>query len=95
MSNKMHIKGVSYPSDVKAKNTDSHVLPVRPGQFIWLVLIGIIWLLVSNYGTPHLRYYYRYSGTTDQPYYHSCQYIGLHSQTIKPHDGKCPLFKLF
>ena len=96
MSKDMHIKGISYPSENRDKNLNAEKIPpVRPGQFIWLGVIVVLGILVTMFGTPHLRFQYQYTGARSNPHYLSCQYIGIHSQTINPQTGKCPLIRLF
>ena len=96
MSKNMRIKGISYPSDNRGKNLNAEkVYPVRPGQFIWLGVIAALGFLVAVFGTPHLRFKYQYTGARFHPHYLSCQYVGIHSRTIRPHSGKCPLIRLF
>ncbi len=96
MNKNMRIKGISYPSDNRDKTQDYRAIPlVRPGQFIWLGVIAALGILVAVFGTPHLRFYYQYTGARSYPHYLSCQYVGIHSRTIHPHSGKCPLVRLF
>lgn len=94
MKNRAQIKGVDYPETVHGAIKFRPKTPiVRPRQFVWLAaLIGIV-MGVAVFGTPHIRYIYRYTGSYENPYYLTCDYAGWHSQRFVPDDGRCPLFK--
>lgn len=71
------------------------VWPVHPKYLLWAAAFGVLVWIYQAYGTPHLRFKYSYSGHAQRPYYHTCDYIGLHSRRYTPRDGQCPLFKFF
>jgi len=90
------IRGISYPSDKRDKKLNAKKVSLfRPMQFIWLGIVVLFGILAVMFGTPHLRFKYQYEGSRSHPYYLSCQYAGINSQRIIPHDGKCPLVRLF
>jgi len=68
------------------------VAPVRPRNLLWIAMLGGMWVALEVYGTPHLRVQYTWSGKTDRPYYHVCNYWGLSSFRVHPPNGECPLF---
>lgn len=67
---------------------------MRPSKLLWVAIIagaaGSMWL----YGTPHMLWNYRYTGSYDQKFYTSCDYIGRDSQRVRPHNGECPFVML-
>lgn len=67
---------------------------VRPTKLLWVAVItaalGAMWL----YGTPHMLWNYRYTGSYENKYYTSCDYIGRDSQTVWPRLGECPFVML-
>jgi len=70
------------------------VMPIRPRNLVWIVILACLWGGAEFYGTPHLRIQYTWSGKDERPYYHLCDYWGLSSFRIVPADGVCPLFVL-
>lgn len=96
MTDKMRIEGLSYPDNSNDKARQSYKRPtaICLRHFIWLLVLGALVTWVSLFGTPHLRYIYTYTGTSEQPYYRSCYYVGWNSQQIFPYNGRCPLIKL-
>lgn len=67
---------------------------VRASKLLWVpIAIGLattFWM----FGTPHLLWTYRYSGSHESKYYLSCDYLGRDSQTVEPRNGECPLIAL-
>ncbi|WP_422363234.1 hypothetical protein [Pyruvatibacter mobilis] len=61
-----------------------HLLWLPPVLALLLIDPGII-------PTPHLRFAGTYSSTSADPYFHHCDYVGLHSRRISPPDGRCPI----
>ena len=70
------------------------VMPVRLRNLIWLPVVIGAWGAMDQYGTPHLRLRYVWSGSASAPFYHSCSYWGLHPFQLNPSDGACPLIRL-
>lgn len=81
----------------KTRRTKRSAAPKRPvfirlRSLLWLPVIGgLIWG-IHAFGTPHLRFAYRYVGAEHSRDYTSCDYVGLHSRRVFPVDGHCPLF---
>lgn len=85
------IADVSYPKPRRARNRH-FVAPVRLRHLLWLPPLLALWLAdLPAYGTPHLRMTATYSEIAGQRVYRRCDYAGLHSRTIHPPDGRCPL----
>lgn len=70
------------------------VWPVRPRNFVWVVVVGAVLAAASIFGTPHLRYQYVWNGNPTAPRYFACDYVGLHSFHLEPADGECPVLTL-
>ncbi len=62
------------------------LLPVLP-----LIAIVIVFLLPQ---TPHLRIAYTYTGPSQRPIYHTCQYFGIHG-TVDVFGQDCPIVRYF
>ncbi|WP_417729046.1 hypothetical protein [Roseovarius sp.] len=64
---------------------------IRSSKLLWLPLmisgVGAVWVL----GTPHMLWNYRYTGSSEDKYYLSCDYVGRDSQTVEPRNGECPV----
>lgn len=76
----------------KSKTDRQFVWPVRLKHLLWLP--PVLALLLIDPGilpTPHLRFAGAYSGTSADPYFHHCDYVGLHSRRVTPPDGHCPI----
>ncbi len=71
---------------------------IRFRYFIWLLVPVAIYVMSENYGSPHMRWSYRYvdnAMASSDRYYTQCTYIGFSSvQTLTPSHGACPLFRL-
>lgn len=66
---------------------------VRFRHLLWVVVLGGGYAATQVYGTPHLLTTYTYWGPHDSPSFSTCNYWGLHSQTVSV-DGACPLFRM-
>jgi hypothetical protein len=77
-------------TDHRRKNKVPFVAPIRLRNLLWLVVLGSAWLAAYQFGTPHLRVRYTWSGPTSFPVYHACTYWGLHSFELVPRHGECP-----
>jgi hypothetical protein len=67
---------------------------VRPTKLLWLPAVGALFTAVALFGTPHVLWTYRYSGSPEAKHYLSCDYVGRDSQTVVPSHGTCPLIAL-
>ena len=86
------IEGVIYPAGKKVGATRRFVAPVRLRHLIWLPPLAALWLAdLPTIGTPHLRLTASYADVAGQRFYRRCDYAGLHSRTVHPGDGRCPL----
>lgn len=70
------------------------VMPVRLRNLIWVPVLTTIVAAALVFGTPHLRFKYIWNGDERHPVYFECDYVGLHSFTLTPADGKCPVITL-
>ena len=93
MTEKMHIEGIEYPKAAKSGTAPKAIALFRLKHFAWSAMLGALALGVALYGTPHLRFIYQYSGSGKSVFYHTCDYVGWHSQRIVPRDGNCPLIQ--
>jgi hypothetical protein len=59
------------------------LLPLSP----FIVLAALFFLPQQ---TPHLRVSYTYTGSSDQPSYRTCQYLGIHG-TVGVVGQDCPI----
>lgn len=66
--------------------------PIRIRSVLWLpALLGLLYGAQEE-GTPHLRFQYKYEDRSTYRYFYFCDYVGLHSRRVIPHNGECPLF---
>ncbi|NKE48642.1 hypothetical protein HB662_28000 [Roseomonas frigidaquae] len=70
------------------------VAPVRPRNLLWIAVLCAAAGALVNYGTPHLRVTYVYSGSYERPHYHRCFYWGVHPFEVAPQNGSCPILVL-
>lgn len=70
------------------------VAPIRLRNLMWVPVVAGCWAAMELYGTPHLRVRTEWSGRSDAPYYHACDYWGLHEFRVRPSDGVCPMIRL-
>lgn len=70
------------------------VVWVRPGNLLWVPVVGLAWAATALWGTPHLRVSYTWNGRAAAPFYQACEYWGVSSFRVRPVDGKCPLVVL-
>lgn len=93
---KPKIEGVTYPKPDGEKSRRRFVAPVRLHHLLWLPPLLALWLADPlSWGTPHLRVTATYAGTAEHRFYRRCDYVGLHSRTIHPPDGRCPPVAFF
>lgn len=89
------ISGARRPPRRKPERSGSRgVAWVRLRHMLWMPILAAAILTSLVRGTPHLRVVYTYSGPPSAPFYHRCDYVGLHSQSVIPADGRCPLIEL-
>lgn len=56
-----------------------------------LIAIVTVFLLPQ---TPHLRIAYTYTGSSQRPIYHTCQYLGIHG-IVDVFGQDCPIVRYF
>lgn len=94
MDNPPRISGAA-PPDLRKRKKRNFVAPVRLRHLIWLPPLLLLWAVNPvAWGTPHLRVSATYSGPAAHPFYLRCDYLGLHSRTVRPEDGNCPAVAL-
>ena len=88
------VSGFRRPRSNRPAHRRARVAWVRASHMLWapIVLGGLlVGLLV---GTPHVLMTYTYSDGFFGRVYHSCDYLGQHSQRVIPNDGRCPIIRL-
>lgn len=89
------IEGVAYPPATPAKRKRRFVWPVRLTHLVWLpFVVAAMFTDMTALPTPHLRLTATYSGSDAYRVYHRCDYVGLHSRSLYPPDGRCPVVAL-
>lgn len=67
------------------------ILPIRPGNLMWLPIVLTAWVAASHWGTPHLLVAYRWTGSEQFRFYRDCEYWGVSRFRLSPIDGRCPV----
>lgn len=65
---------------------------ISPFNFIWVFAFAGLVSLIELQGTPHLLVSYTYFGSREHK--SSCDYFGLHSQSLSAVNGDCPFIQL-
>lgn len=88
------IEGVRHPAGT-AKRKQRFIAPIRLKHLLWLPPVLALSLIdLTSLPGPHVRFSAAYSGTPEFRVYQRCHYVGLHSRTIYPPDGRCPVIAL-
>lgn len=61
-------------------------------NLIWIGVVAGCALILNIFGTPHVLFEYRYTGSKDHKT--DCTYVGLNSQTVSARDGECAIVTL-